>query len=403
MSLIAPLLVFLILLYPLAGMRRWLQQHVFKVGWLLTKNLQTTTILFYTLFLPGVILYEVVYWLAAGILNVRAERALQWPEGTAIAELRLSFVKLAKNTGGLRLALIAIAPFFVSGLTIYAVANNVLNVDEAAAILQAQGIRGLGDAIGRIFSAPDIFLWIYLLFAIGNTMMPRWSDLKGARILLIIAGVLAGGLVIFGVLDDAIANGLLDPFNRVLNLLSTVFAVVIGVNLAVTAVLGTIEAAFERVTGDSATFQNGKLVAVTRAERLEAERKAQEQAAKVRQTARAKTAIATGPPSIYRLPLPTPPAPGRDVAEQVTVRRDEERVLGAGSAAPAPAAPVQPSLPGGIAPTAPRILTPGQPAASTPMPSVAKPPLALDAEDETDDSDEDDDDMGDLRQSVSDT
>jgi hypothetical protein len=397
MSVIAPLLVFLVLLYPLAGMRRWLQQHVFKVGWLFTKNLQTTTILFYTLFLPGVILYEIVYWLAAGILNVRAERAIQWPEGTAIAELRLSFVKLAKNTGGLRLALIASAPFIVGGLTIYAVANNVLNVDEAAAILQAQGISGLGDVIAIIFSAPDIFLWIYLLFAIGNTMMPRWSDLKGARILLIIAGVLAGGMVIFGVLDDAIANGLLDPFNRVLNLLSTVFAVVIGVNLAVTAVLGTIEAAFERVTGDSATFQNGKLVAVTRAERLEAERKAQEQAAKARQTVRTKTAIATGPPSIYRLPLPTPPAPGRDAAEQVTVRRDEERVLGAGSPAPAPAAPVQQSLLGGSQPAAPRILTPGQPAAPSPTQFVAKPPIQVDEEDEDEIKNDDD-----LRQSISD-
>jgi hypothetical protein len=400
MSLIAPLLVFLILLYPLAGMRRWLQQHVFKVGWLLTKNLQTTTVLFYTLFLPGVILYEVVYWLAAGILNVRAERAIQWPEGTAIAELRLSFIKLAKNTGAFRLALIAIAPFVVGGLTVYFVANNVLNVDEAAAILQAQGIRGLGDAIGRIFSAPDIFLWIYLLFAVGNTMMPRWSDLKGARILLIVAGVLAGGLVVFGVLDDAIANGLLDPFNRILNLLSTVFAVVIGVNLAVTAVLGTIEAAFERVTGDSATFQNGKLVAVTRAERLEAERKAQEQAAKARQTARTKTAIASGPPSIYRLPLPTPPAPTRDTADQVTVRRDEERILGAGSPATAPPAPVQPPLLGGSQASAPRILAPGQPAIHAPTPPAAKPPSPID-EDDLEDGDENQD-VDDLRQSLSD-
>ena len=64
----------------LGDLRRWLQQHVFKVGWLLTKNLQTTTILFYTLFLPGVILNQFVTWMAAGILNVRAERAIRGPK-----------------------------------------------------------------------------------------------------------------------------------------------------------------------------------------------------------------------------------------------------------------------------------------------------------------------------------
>ena len=362
MDFFVPLLICLALLYPLGSMRRWLQQHVFKVGWLLTKNLQTTTILFYTLFLPGVLLYEFVFWLAAGILNVRAERALEWPKATEIAELKLNFIKLGRSTGGLRLAIVSVAPFVVAIAIIWLVANNILNVDEAAVVLRTEGLRGVGTALGDIFSAPDVYLWIYVLFAIGNTMMPRWEDLKGARILLIAAGIVLAILFVLGVADDVIANGLLNPLGDALNLLSSVFVVVIGVNVVMTAALGTFEAIFERITGDSATFQNGKLVAMTRAERLEYERQQQEREAKARKAARErKPALAAGPPSIYSLPLPIPGAPTRE-AEPAVVRRDDERALGAG------ASPLPP-------PTQPRILAPGAPSAAAPASSSTQPSL----------------------------
>jgi hypothetical protein len=361
MNFFAPLLICLALLYPLGGMRRWLQQHVFKVGWLLTKNLQTTTILFYALFLPGVLLYEVVFWMAAGILNVRAERAIEWPKATEIAELKLNFIKLGRSTGGLRLTVVSITPFVVAIGIIWLVANNILNVDDAAVTLRAEGLRGLGSALGQIFSAPDVYLWIYILFAIGNTMMPRWEDLKGARVLLVAAGIVLAILFVLGVADDVIANGLLNPLGDALNLLSSVFVVVIGVNVVITAALGGFETVFERITGDSATFQNGKLVAMTRAERLEYERQQQEREAKARRAARErKPALAAGPPSIYRLPLPIPGAPARD-AEPAVVTRDEERVLGAG-ASPPPAAPAP----------QPRILAPG--ASLSTSPTSASPP-----------------------------
>ncbi len=343
----------LALLYPLGEMRRWLQQHVFKVGWLVTKNIRTTTILFYTLFLPGVILYEFIYWMMAGILNIRAERALSWPDAQQVAELRLNFIKLGRNVGAFRLAIINLAPFLVGTLVIWWAAFNVLQIDQAWAILEAEGLRGVGDALTRLFSAPDIYLWVYILFAVGNTMMPRWSELKGARILLIIAGLAFATLLVLGVADDFISNGLLDPFNNALNYISTVFVTVIIVNCLMTAALGTIEALIERITGDSATFERGKLVAISRAERIEQERVAAEKARKAAQAARErKPGTASGPPSIYRFPLPTPPAGSRD--ETISVRRDDERILpsGAPTASP-PAPPVLPNL----APVAPPALS----------------------------------------------
>lgn len=354
---LGPFLLCLALLWPLGRMRRWLYQHIFKVGWLLTKNLRSTTALFYVFMLPGLLVHQFIYWLVAGILDVRAERAIAWPETQQIAELKLNFIRLARNTGAFKLALINAAPFLISIGLIWLVAQNVLRIEGFLEPLRARGLIGLGDAVGSLLATPDIFLWLYFLFAIGNTMMPRWEDLRGARVLLIAAAVIFGALLVLGVADEAISNGLLTPLADAFNLLSGIFMLVIGVNLVMTAALGAIESTIERITGDSATFEKGKLIARTRAEVQALHRQEAERLAKERKTARERAlapaaATAGGPPSVYRLALPTPPAPGRDlqpVAEGVAVRRDEARGLPGGtSPAPAPR-PALPGLPGGAA------------------------------------------------------
>ncbi len=375
-DLLGPFLVVGVLLYILGQMRRWLYQHIFKVGWLLTKNLRSTTALFYTIFLPGVVVFEFFYWLAAGIFDVRAERSLGWPESQQVAELRLNFVKVAKNIGRLRLAAITLMPFVACVLIIWWVAQSQLGIEAFAGALRERGVRALGPALGQLFSTPDFFLWVYLLFTIGNTMMPRWEDLRGVRVLLIAVGVLVVILFALGVGDEVLIETFLVPIGTAVNLVSSVFLVIIGVNVLVTAALGTIESIIERVTGDSATFQNGKLVAITRAELIEQRRKAAEQAAKQQKAAREKKpTIPAGPPSIYRLPLPTPGAPGRDVqpaAENVTIRRDEQRTLIAGSPAldAGQADAVRPT-PSPLAPSAQQSQQPPQPS----LPSRQRPPL----------------------------
>lgn len=309
-------------------LERWLHQHIFKVGWLLTKNLQTTTILYYTFFLPGVVLHEFVYWLMAGVLNVRAERAIEWPEAQAIAELKLNFIRLARNTGRIRVAIISIAPL-VSGLAlIWLITNDVLNLNAIITTIRGGSLEDVGTAISLLVSTPDVWLWVYLVFAIASTMIPDREALKGWRPILIGAGILIAVLYAAGVAQTVFIDTLATPISDGLNRLSLTFAVVIAVDLLITGVLGTIEAIIERITGDSATFQNGKLVAMTREEMLR--QRDQQRAKQERQRQQSRERALVGPPSIYKLPLPIPDAPGKDLAAKVVVSRDEQSVLGSG-------------------------------------------------------------------------
>jgi hypothetical protein len=322
------------LIIPLRQLQRWLHQHVFKVGWLLTKNFHTTTILYYTIFLPGVILYEVTYWLVAGILNVRADRALSWPQKQEIGELRLNFVKLHKNTGAVKVGIIAVAPLLAGVVAVWHIAINVLHVNDFINSISSGRLADLTPAISDLTSAPDFWIWVYVIFAISGTMIPNFKDLRGLRIVGVALVALAVGLFLIGVGDEIVLETLRGPVADALNALAGVFAVMIVVNLVMTGILGLIESLIERITGDSATFVNGKMVTMTRAELLALRAKEAEQARKARQAKERPSPAVAGPPSVYKLSFPIPGAPGKEAVsptERVIVERETPPTLQSGS------------------------------------------------------------------------
>ncbi len=279
---------------------------------MVTKNFYTTTILYYAFFLPGVVLHEVSYWLVAGILNVRAEGAIQMPQKQEIAELDLNFIKLPKNVPPFKLAVITLAPLVSGFLFVWIISNSVLNVTGFVTFLGSGELSDISAAISLLTATPDFWLWIYLLFAISNTMVPNLKDLRGARTLLRILlgiGVIA---IILGLGNEVIVRTITGPVADALYLLSSTFIVIIAIDLFVTAVLGTIEAIIERLTGDSATFEKGKLIAMTRKDLLELKRK---QAAKALQSGSRGQKTATIQ-SIYSLPLPIPGGPDKEAISQ---------------------------------------------------------------------------------------
>lgn len=310
-----PWLLVIGLLVAMRRLEGWLHQHIFKVGWLLTKNLHTTTILFYTFFLPGVFFHEFVLWLVAGVLNVRAERAIAWPEAQAIAELRLNFIRLARNTPPFKLAVINAAPLIAGMAVIAFVLTQVLDISGIEILLQSGSLDDVNIAISRLIATPDFYLWFYFIFTVANTMMPDFDKLKGWRPVMIALGVGIGALFLLGVGDELLVQAWAGPVSTALTLLSATFAGIIAINLVMTGVLGAIESLIERVTGDSATFQNGKLNAMRREDILKMREQQRLKQQKQLETAKAQPKAAGGAPSIYKLPLPIPGAPGKDAPE----------------------------------------------------------------------------------------
>jgi len=371
-----------VLFYALRQLEVWLHQHIFKVGWLVTKQYQTTTILYYAFFLPGIILNQFIFWLAAGFLNVSAERTIQWPQKQEIGELKLDFIRLSKNVSPFRFAVISTAPLLVGLFTVAFIANNVLNVPGFLTEMNVGGsMVNLSTALAHFTSAPDFWIWVYLAFAVANTMMPNFANLRAWRIVLIILGAIIALFYILGAGDQVVMNNLRGPVTNILNGLSSVFAIIIGLDVFMVAVLGTMEAVIERITGDSATFENGKMVTLRRSELVA--RRQQALAVKPQPRSQRAAPAPSGPPSVYKLNFPIPGAPGKEAvtpSPQIVISQEPK---------PAPATPALsdsrsgPAMitgtvteklpPPSTSPIPSNPATPARPAASISSPTPASP------------------------------
>lgn len=247
--------------------------------------------------------------MGAGLFNVSAERSISWPEKQEIGELKLDFIRLSKNVGAIRFAIISTIPLLVGMAVVWHIANNILNMPAIWAEVN-RGALSLGEAISRLSRASDFWIWVYLAFTVSNTMMPNFGNLRGWRIVIGIVAALVVALYALGAGDQIIMNNLRGPVTDALNSLSTIFAIIIVIDIFMVAVLGTIEASIERITGNSATFENGKMITLSRSELLERRRKALTPASKTRQTK--VPAVPAGPPSVYKLHFPIPGAPGKE-------------------------------------------------------------------------------------------
>lgn len=334
------------LFYILRRLEVWLHQHIFKVGWLVTKQYHTTTVIYYAFFLPGILINQVVFWLSAGFMNVRAQSVVAWPQKQEIGELKLDFVRLSSKVDPVRLALISTMPLVAGLVLIWHVANNVLNVPAFLNDVSQASSSGLLMTIGKFTSTADFWIWVYFAFTISNTMMPNLDNLRGWRIVLIAIAVGIGILFAIGAGNQVILANLRGPITDALNGLSSIFTIIIGLDVFAVAVLGTIEAIIERITGDSATFKDGKMITMRRSEMLAQRARALAPQPKLTSTA----AAPSGPPSVYRLPFPVPGPPGKEAitpATSVIIEPSPPASLTGGLSNPGRSGP--PVIPGTVA------------------------------------------------------
>ena len=309
-----------------------MHQHLFKLGWLLTDNFENTTVLYYILFLPGIVLHELSLWLVAGVLNVRAERALRFPERQDIGELRLNFIRLAPGTGALKLIIITLAPIAAGLAALWLITTRVFDWNATAALLAPGTLDALAAALSSLTTTADFWLWFYLAFVIANTMFPslpltlsrrQMSALLAAAPLIAFLGWRLGGEV-----NADIALAIEALFGGLAILLIQVSLM----NALIALALGSAEALIERVSGRSATFTDGVMRTMSRAEALalrEEERRAA--AAKLQGPDRQRTAPALK--SIYDFNLPIPGPPGREPISRQAVAVVDVRTAQANTAA----------------------------------------------------------------------
>ena len=220
-------------------LQRWISRHTQIIFLLLTRHPGMAVLLNQLVFLPGVILHELSHWLLARLLGVRTMGFSVWPKRQSDGTVRLGYVQTEK-VDFLREALIGVAPLVAGCAAVVLIGNQILQLDQVAIAFA----RGDWDSASRglvsVMQYADLLVWLYVLFALSNTMMPSASDRRAwplVGLLLLGLGVgsyFAGvGVVLQEAVSQAIALGV--------RVISTAFRVTIVVDLVVIPVVYGIE------------------------------------------------------------------------------------------------------------------------------------------------------------------
>ena len=284
-------------------------------------------------------------WLAAVALNVRVTRSFQLPQKPAIGPLELNFIRLPADAHPIKGSIIAAAPLAAGLLVVWGIAVNAFALETVLGLAAPGQLDDAGRALSTLLAQADFWLWFYLAFTISNTMFPspanerRWWQraLPVAVILLILA---LGGRLLW-------------------NSLALILSLMTLINLFAVMVLGAIEAVIERLSGHSATFEDGRMTTLTREQALarKAAEKRQRQVDRSVAPDKAEAAVT----SIYMLKLPIPGPPGQE-----PVSRNAVTVVDAPDIKPIP--------------TASNKSRKSSPASSPPAPPLVIPTLKEDAD-----------------------
>ena len=179
----------------LVPVTRWFGNGIRALVLLPSGNTAAALYLHFALLLPGTLLHEVSHWLAANLLGVRTGRMQIGPQPTATGAVRFGALEYVRPDP-LRESLIGVAPLLSGAGVVLMVASWRLHLAPRAIVDLPSAL----DAARRAAAAQDAWVWVYLIVAVANAMLPSPADRRGWPPVLLCLGVLLVVLLLTGAL-----------------------------------------------------------------------------------------------------------------------------------------------------------------------------------------------------------
>jgi hypothetical protein len=236
------LLWFAAALVALLRLERWIHQHLQGVALLTVGDREVAVWLYALPLLPGVILHELSHALAARLVGVRVGRVSVLPvrQGDRI---QLGFVPV-ERTGPVRTALIGLAPLLVGCLVLILIGYLGLGLGQVGAALARADWAEAWVHLKSVLHTRDAGVWIYLAFAVSNTMLPSRSDMRAWPVLALFFAVVVG-LVLLLDMGPALAA----PLSATLRWLAAACTLTVLIDLPFFALILLLEWTLSRLKG----------------------------------------------------------------------------------------------------------------------------------------------------------
>lgn len=231
-------------------MQRWIHRHLHGVSMLLTRRAEWAVVLYSLVLFPGVFLHELSHWLAATLLFVRTGSFSIIPRRQPDGSIVLGYVEYYKSRslGPIRESLVGGAPLVAGTAIILLIGYKIFGVTDLAAAIQSGDISQITLAIQQTLATNDILVWLYLLFAVSNAMMPSPADRRAWPGFLLVLAVVGVALYLLG-FTEIIISGLAEPVIIAVGYLGTAFSLAIVVDLFFILLLALLEWFIGRVSG----------------------------------------------------------------------------------------------------------------------------------------------------------
>jgi len=231
-------------------LQRWIHRHLHGVAYLITGKRNWAVILYALILFPGVLLHELSHWLTATILGVRTGSFSVLPKTGADGTIQLGYVEYYKSSrlGPIRESLIGSAPLVTGTIAVLLIAINVFDLPELVSSIQNENIDALVKSLSILFGTGDFLIWLYLIFAISNAMMPSTSDRRAWPAFALIMVAFAIFLYFLGLMDVFVET-LIGPAAIVFGYLGLAYSLVIGVDLFFMFCIWIVEWIISRIKG----------------------------------------------------------------------------------------------------------------------------------------------------------
>jgi len=250
-----PLVWLVATLVPLFFMKRWINRHVQGLGLLLLGNNDAAMFLYFVLLLPGIIIHELSHWLAARLLGVRTGKITLWPSKRQGNQMRMGSVRVAR-TDPLRASLIGLAPLISGSVAILIIGQLILGLGDVGEVLLNGEWGPVWESLLTHLRTPDFWLWLYLIFAVSNAMLPSETDREPWRPVLLFMGLVALLVYLtgwvrqdFGELSRIVPEVVATASLTGLSYLAYAFSLTIAVDAIFIAIIAVLEALVSRLTG----------------------------------------------------------------------------------------------------------------------------------------------------------
>jgi len=235
-----------ILFVPLVWLVRLVHIGLQELFFLLTGDASIAVYLFQILMLPGVALHECAHYLTAKLLGVRVRSVSLRPK---VKDGKVQMGAVSMNRPDFfRGVLIGMAPLVFGTAAILLIGNHVFDVNTVIEAVKGNNIAEVAEGVRSVFKVNDAWIWLYLLFAFSNAMLPSESDRESLWPMVVFLATLVVIAVLAG-LGPALFSGFAKALEFALSVLLVAFCTTLFVDTVFVTIIWLLRGAVTYLSG----------------------------------------------------------------------------------------------------------------------------------------------------------